>query len=632
LTAQFSKIIRPDPIVTLDNWAEENIRLPHGDPKEGMYQLSYTPFWREPLYELSPSVRTRKVVVVGPVQIGKTLLGTIFLLGTAALSPGPALFILPTREMAGTHVEIKFDPMTEAMGWDIFPVKKSRQAGNTKSLKKYPGGSIIFAGSEEKTTSRSLSMRYIVISDADGVKGNVGGEGDPMILFPKRAEHYAGIEKILIESTLKIKGASHGENQYQQSSMGKFHIPCLKCGHMQYLEWGTRDTPFGLKYQVWKDGKIRKTWYMCAGCGGEIEERKKFIWLNKGEYIHEDPVNKYRGFMVHGLMSPPGMALWDDKALEWIKAQGKYEALQVFLNTFCVKTYEHPGTVRLKWEVLKARAEPFRFFEIPNDVFVLSLGVDTHDKRLTLTLIGRGKDDELWILYFGEIFGDPNDSYVWDELDKFLARGFPRKDGASLKISNCSIDMGGHRTEAVKKYTRKRWPQCIAAQGARGNTGPILAPPTDVDVTFGGQKIKGGAKVWNVNTYVMKTDIYARYKKDKPGPGYIHFSADLPDEFYKQITAEEFVMTTKKGYPVMSWENTRIGKDNHALDCLVYALAGLMRITPTLAVLRPLQPKPAENQAKKADNRADSRPKPPPKPARRNPAQPRKRRKRFDGW
>ena len=130
----------------------------------------------------------------------------------------------------------------------------------------------------------------------------------------------------------------------------------------------------------------------------------------------------------------------------------------------------------------------------------------------------------------------------------------------------------------------------------------------------------------------MKTDLYSRYEKETPGPGYIHFSCDLPDEFYKQITAEEFVMTLKKGFPVMSWENTRIGKDNHALDCLVYGLAGLMRITPTLAVLKPLQPKPAENHPGKVDNRGDSRSKPLPKPARRNPAQPRKRRKRFDGW
>jgi phage terminase large subunit GpA-like protein len=621
----FEKIIRPDKISLLPEWAEENIRMPPGDPKEGPYRLAYTPYWREPLYELSPSVRTRWVVIIGPVQTGKSLVGTIFILGTAAISPGPALFISPTREMAATHVELKFDPMVDAMGWDIFPVKKSRQAGNTKSLKKYPGGSISFVGSEEKTTSRSLSMRYIDIDDADGIKGNVGGEGDPMTLFPKRAEHYAGIEKILINSTLKIKSASHGENQYNQSSMGAYNIPCLKCGCMQYMEWGDRDTPFGLKYQVWKDGSIRKTWYMCKGCGGEIEERKKFIWLNKGKYVHKNPDNKYRGFRVHGLMSPPGMALWDDKALEWINAQGKYEALQVFINTFCVESYEHPGTVRLKWEVLKARAEPFRFFEIPEEVFMLSLGVDTHDKRITLTLTGYGKEYESWVLFFGELHGDPNDDFVWAELDKFLARDFPRKDGASLRIANCSVDMGGHRAEAVKLYTRKRFPRVIAVQGARGNLGPAIAPPVTVDITYDGQKIKGGATVWNVNTYQLKTTIYGRYKKEQPGPGYIHFSADLPDEFYKQITAEELKMGLKEGYPKLTWENTRPGKQNHGLDCLVYALAGAMRIMPTIQVLTPLPAKTGENPGVETKN-------PAPKPIRQDRSGAKRRKKRFDAW
>ena len=54
--------------------------------------------------------------------------------------------------------------------------------------------------------------------------------------------------------------------------------------------------------------------------------------------------------------------------------------------------------------------------------------------------------------------------------------------------------------------------------------------------------------------------------------GYCHFP-EYDEEFFKQITAEQKVVTTnKKGFEVFAWEKTR--KDNHFLDCRNYARAG----------------------------------------------------------
>src|SRR3546814_4263642 len=78
-----------------------------------------------------------------------------------------------------------------------------------------------------------------------------------------------------------------------------------------------------------------------------------------------------------------------------------------------------------------------------------------------------------------------------------------------------------------------------------------------------------------------KATLYARLRKEKPGPGYIHYS-DSPAfdaEFFAQLTAERQVTKVKKGHVFQEWIKERAR--NEALDCAVYALA-LFELAETL--------------------------------------------------
>jgi phage terminase large subunit GpA-like protein len=97
-------------------------------------------------------------------------------------------------------------------------------------------------------------------------------------------------------------------------------------------------------------------------------------------------------------------------------------------------------------------------------------------------------------------------------------------------------------------------------------------------VTLDGRKIKRGVKVWPVATGMLKSELYGWLKLERPTaesgkpcpPGYCHFP-QLPEEFFKQLTAEQLVPKVVKGYRKLEWVKTR--ERNEALDTYVLCRA-----------------------------------------------------------
>ena len=61
--------------------------------------------------------------------------------------------------------------------------------------------------------------------------------------------------------------------------------------------------------------------------------------------------------------------------------------------------------------------------------------------------------------------------------------------------------------------------------------------------------------LWHVGTNKAKDVLHNRLQIEKPGPGYIHFSADLSERWFKQYTAEVRVpVRTQNGMTGTRWE------------------------------------------------------------------------------
>ncbi len=570
----------PDPEVNLVEWANEHMVLTRESSIEpGPYRSGRTPYVEEILLALSPQSSATEVIVIKPTQMGFTTLANIFLFAIADRYPGPCLFVQPTNDMAQNHSKDKIAPSLEQIETLRGKVReaKSRDSGNTILKKNFPGGSWTLTGSNSPVAARSRSIRYLVLDDYDGFVANIGQEGDPGSLFKKRTDAYGGRKKVYMNSTPTLKGLSHIEREFEQSSQGQFEVPCPFCGHYQFLWFGEKEADYGLKFSYNKAHEITDIYYECANCHQRVDEYHKTAMMAEGRYNHLYPDRKKRGFKVNSLYSPAGWLSWSDVASEFLDAKDNPEKLQVWTNTRLAETWEEKGS-HPDWEYLKSRAEQYEAMTVPSNGVLLTAGVDVQENRIAVEVVAWGRGEESWTVYWEEIYGNPENlqDSVWQKLDHMLNYQWKHENGGTLLINSCAIDSGGRTTtQTVYNFCRVRQPRVFAVKGASQPAKPVIGKPSTPDVTYMGQTIKNGVQLWPVGTDTAKSIIYARLDMENPGPGYMHFPAGLSDDYYMQLTGEKMVhRIDKKGYPVKEWVMIR---RNEALDCRVYAYAAAIR-------------------------------------------------------
>jgi phage terminase large subunit GpA-like protein len=179
----------------------------------------------------------------------------------------------------------------------------------------------------------------------------------------------------------------------------------------------------------------------------------------------------------------------------------------------------------------------------------------------------------MWCVDYSVIYANPADEREWEsKLDPYLDTVFQHAGGATLKIEAAAIDTGGHFTHQAYNYCRTRERRRVFAIKGEDQPGkPVKGKASVVDVNWRGKVLKRGVRLWFVGTDTAKDLIYGRLQVSKPGPGYVHFSSDLPREFYHQLTAESRVpVRTARGLQYR-WVNAQ-RRRNEALDCTVYAV------------------------------------------------------------
>ncbi|MGB1719116.1 MAG: terminase gpA endonuclease subunit, partial [Candidatus Latescibacterota bacterium] len=93
-------------------------------------------------------------------------------------------------------------------------------------------------------------------------------------------------------------------------------------------------------------------------------------------------------------------------------------------------------------------------------------------------------------------------------------------------------------------------------------------------------------------------------KIQEAGAGYMHFSDELNEEYFRQLTAEKVMTRFHKGFKRRVFEKIR--PRNEALDCMVYALAayGILGVDVNSFADRAVakEEKPVEEPKKTAKN------------------------------
>lgn len=570
LFKKIAKIMAPPPELSVSEWADMYRRLSSESSAEpGQWRTDRAPYQRKIMDEINnPEVET--IVLMTSAQVGKTEILLNAIGYHIDYDPAPIMVMQPTVEMAKTFSKNRLAPMLRdtPVLKDKVADAKSRDSGNTLLEKSFPGGVIVMVGANSPAGLASRPIRILLADEVDRFPVSAGSEGDPLSLAEKRTTTFYNRKKIFV-STPTIKGVSRIEKAFENSSQEHWNLPCPSCGEYQPLRWGQIEFEYDDELQ-----EVKSVQHRCKDCGFLHDE---FEWKSgEGKWIAENPQSKIKGFHLNEFASP--WKRWEEIVQDFLDAKKEgTESLKVWVNTSLGETWEEKGE-GVESDDLLSRREEYGC-EVPDDVLVLTAGVDVQGNRLEYEIVGWGVGKESWGIKYGVIMGDPGQDFVWKQLDDVLFTKYHKKDGTEMEIMSTCVDTGGHHTQQVYNYCKDReFNRVWAIKGVGGSGHSFIKRPKRRD--------QNGVWLFSIGVDAGKDTVMSRLKAGKHQSGYCHFPLEpekgYDEEYFKGLTSEHKVTRYRHGQSYHRWEKKFSGARNEPFDLRNYATAALEILNPRL--------------------------------------------------
>ena len=575
-----------------------------GGGYSGAWQFDRVPYLRRPMDALGADSPYAIVALVGPAQSGKSEVGNCWLMQSAIYDPADTITIGPDKEIMRSYIVSAINGMirsTPELRERLLLHAHQADTGNIFS-KVFRGGVWWFAWPvAAQLRARPIPRARVDDFDSDSLQ-DIQGEGDVLTLLAGRQSTFEGHEKTYVNSSPALGEKAGIEALVARGTDERWTWQCPSCG-----EWWAPDFERDLRFDRSGDEALaRETAHVvCPASGCVLSHGDKPAlhatgqWLGvgqtitpEGEVVGELPARSIASFRVDGLM---GFSSWGRLAELWrageiALADRQDEApLRAFWNTRGGKNYTSAAdqAEAIDADTLKARRGGYNLGEVPAGVQVLTAAVDVQGDRFEVEVMGWGEGLESWIvdrfalaqLEVGGARVDPaGHPEHWSVLLRYVMwRRYPVQDAPefSLPILNTAIDTGG--AEGVSEnastfwYTARRAgvpsSQITLVKGGNDRAGRLIPSPTWLELDGRGRPKKGGPVLFVLNVHRLKDIVAARLRRADPGPGFKHFPADLPAEYYEELVAEE-----KQGG---KWVKVRAR--NETLDLEVYNAAALIR-------------------------------------------------------
>jgi phage terminase large subunit GpA-like protein len=428
LDEAIAKALKPPPKLTVSEWADAyRVLSSEAAAEPGKWSTSRAEYQRGMMDAVSdPSIET--IVLMTCAQVGKTELINNVVGYHIHQDPAPMLVVQPTLEMAQTWSKDRLSPCLRDTPVLAGKVKdpRSRDSGNTTLHKSFAGGHVTACGANSPSSLASRPCRIILCDEVDRYPLSAGTEGDPVSLAKKRSSTFWN-RKIILVSTPTEKGASRIEQAYDESDQRKYFVQCPDCDEYQVLKWS----------QVkWEDQNPYSARYTCECCGTLWDDTARFRAIRYGEWrATSEAKGKIAGFHLNGLYSP-----WTplyEAVSDFMSSKRDPMRLKTWINTFLGETWEEQGDRIDEFDLIE-RCENWGK-DLPEDVLLLTAGVDVQDNRLEVEIVGWGRGEESWSISYQTIYGDPSTSELWARLDTVLQEKFthPTLHAAGLQL--CTI-------------------------------------------------------------------------------------------------------------------------------------------------------------------------------------------------
>jgi phage terminase large subunit GpA-like protein len=562
------RLFKPKPSLTVSQLADRYrvLSADAGSPNPGRWRTSKTPYLKA-IMDAANDVLVEIIVVQSGSQIGKSEAILNFILYYSFYEPSPILLVQPTGDTMESFSKNRVATMirdtpvlTECFGASI-----SRNSNNTIAHKTFSGGYLVLVGSESPSKLASYPIRTVLLDEVDRYPASAGGEGDPCALAIRRTNNFWN-RKIVMVSTPVNKETSRIHKEFLQTDQKYFYVPCPHCDHKQRLLW---------EQVRYLESDPKSAWYQCINCGDRIENRHKDAMLQRGEWIASAPFTGKSGFQISELYSP--WRTFGDVVKGYLESKDDPFRYKTWINTSLGEPFEDEAAETLDFEELANRAEPYEILSVPNDGYFLTAGVDVQRDKLVIVVRAWGKNEESWLVYYQEIWGDPFTEEPWEQLDEIFNAKYSHESGAELRIRCMAIDSGDGNTQTeVYHYCRSRhskYFQVIPIKGSSTPNKPIVSGGTNQDFDYKGRKFANSIRLFIVGSDTATAQIHGRLKlKSADERGYYHFPKGLPEQYYLELTSEKLVTELHRGGLREVWRKIP-KRRNEVLDCEKYALA-----------------------------------------------------------
>lgn len=632
LVGEWAQAAAPPPELTVSQWAEAHRILPETSAARGSRWRNATAPYLSGVMDAMHEPGAKLVALMKCNQVGGSEALHNILGYHIEHDPCPMLFVHPAEGVAEEWSKdrlsdlIRSTPAIAAAVTDKRSPRGAQTDGSTLSMKIFPGGYLVVGGANTPNTFARRSVRRAFGDDVDRFPAVVSEEGDPADLLVNRMDTFLDGCAFFV-STPTLKGGRI-DTLFQNSDRRRYFVPCLACGHEDYLTWQD-EAHFFVRFE---DRDPETARIICPACGGEHYEpdRRQMIPLGleiepagQGWRATEIPVQAgHIGFHLPALLSLLGVITLPYLVEQWLAAREKgKESLRVFINTKLAEGWEDRGARKDPQSLVARRASYGEGVEVPGWAACLTAGVDVQDDRFELSVYGWGVAEERALVDHRVVPGDPTQAETRDQLLEALGRRYTHASGHLLPIHATCLDTGYATEEMYTFVLAYQSRRIYATKGFAGKTGePIVGKPSEK--RYG--KRPRPVRLYPINVDDAKANVMSALAQQglpgaapgqSQGPSYVHFPAleTVNEEFFAQLCAEHKETRYNRSGIATHFVWVQDRDRNEALDCAVLALAAYRLLNPNIRqLLGVITTTPAA--AAPAPEPATTAPSPPPAP------------------
>lgn len=580
LIQEFRNSIEPIFSGTIAEWAKEFISLSPAFSIQGSFDISLSNYLKPIFLDLrNPDIN--QINLIAATQTGKTLCSEIFIPFIILHSPGPALKLHQSDEMADQFTETRLIPILE----NCKPVKsiltntKNRFAATKKGII-LPHMSVKIAAAKENVL-HGMSIRYLLLDE-------VWLYTDPQAVEKAKARTtaFGNNKKILLTSQPGLEN-----DLLDRENTGlvyEWGWRCRECNNLQPWYWSKEKedgTWAGItwtkhysnetssSYDFQKTGDSAKL--NCYYCSASYTEKDRKYLNDTGEYIqiadHGD--HKVKTYTWCAFVNPK--ITFKEKCIQYIQAKldnkkfGTTDAIKLFNQQVLGKPWK-PSVAMDQGKIL---VNTFNKDEQWADQIFKCLSVDYQQKHsMKFYAVVAFSRSEIRIVDHGYVA-------KWDEIHKIaeLHKLPPPAVGidSGFQASEVYLEAVNHGKiiKLGKHIERVGW-TCL--KGADKDDGwPHIGPNREKIVKYYSPMVRAAvsnnqyARLFHWSNFAIKTILY----NIREGKSDMKLVLPTPDpDFTQQLNAETLqeVLDPKTGLRKNRW--VKISDNNHYLDVLCQAI------------------------------------------------------------